>query len=294
MIIKGEKREKKERGKKIKVKKKWKSGACDGSFSGWGKGGGGGREGQGEREGGGQKWGRRLPPPHPSRAGTRWKRSHTAPAASAPQAFIRPPRHHVAPAAAPTGHGEGLPGPARSPGSVSPARDAFEERRCPLPWLSDAPGFVRSRLLQEGGDRRWIKPLPAPSAPRCWRLSDPIPARCDGRLPRRGLPRRVPSSPKGCPSPKLGGELQTSHSLADGDPHSARTEPPAPLRGRVNLGIPAPLLHALTSPTRHRGRSTLPGNPPPPRAPTEGMLRPAGAARRARSNSLPSRASREK
>lgn len=60
------------------------------------------------------------------------------------------------------------------------------------------------------------------------------------------------------------------------------------------MGIPAPLLHALTSPTRHRGRSTLPGNPPPPRAPTEGMLRPAGAARRARSNSLPSLTSREK
>lgn len=28
----------------------------------------------------------------------------------------------------------------------------------------------------------------------------------------------------------------------------------------MNLGIPAPLLQALTSPTRHRGRSTLPGN----------------------------------
>lgn len=43
-------------------------------------------------------------------------------------------RHHVAPAAAPTGHDEGLPGPARSPGTVSPARDAFEERRSLLPW----------------------------------------------------------------------------------------------------------------------------------------------------------------
>lgn len=134
MIIKGEKQEKKGEkkvGGKVKKKKK-KSGVCDGSFSGWGEGGGGGREGQGKREGGGQKWGRRLPPPHPSRAGTRWKRSHTAPAARAPQAFIRPSRHHVAPAAAPTGTMRDCPA---RPGHRGP---------CPPPEMLSRKGAARS------------------------------------------------------------------------------------------------------------------------------------------------------
>lgn len=55
------------------------------------------------------------------------------------------------------------------------------------------------------------------------------------------------------------------------------------MRDRGNLGIPAPLLHALTSPTRHRGRSTLPGNPPPPGSHGRDAA-PAGAGCRARSS----------
>ncbi|XP_074953786.1 uncharacterized protein LOC142059187 [Phalacrocorax aristotelis] len=103
-------------------------------------------------------------------------------------------------------------------------------------------------------------------------------------------PRRVPCPHAGCPPTGLRAELPPSGSLAGGDPSSTRAEPPGTPGGRGSeFGIPAPLLHTLTSPTRHRGRSTLPGNPTSPTAPTgphprRGCCRPAGAGRKAGSN----------
>lgn len=170
----------------------------------------------------------------------------------------------------PRGARRGAARPGRSPGSAAPAPggDAFEERRCPLPQRGGAPGCDWSRLVRGGGGRSALD-KPPPPAPRCWRLAGPVPAGCDGRLPPpAGRGGSLPSPPEGCPPRGWGLRCRPPVAAPAGilaPPGPSTRSPPRCVC--VNLGIPAPLLHMLTSATRHRSRSTLPGKPPSPRAP---------------------------
>lgn len=243
----------------------------------------GGREGEGEGRGRGRGRGEGRsgeggsPLPTPPELGPGGNAPTLRPPPALPRPLYgpgitwRPPQ--------PRGARPGTAWPGPGPGERVPRPGCFRGKALPAPLALGCPRFVWSRLLQEGVDRRRIKPLPKrPKRPAG--LSDPVPARGSAE---------GPFSPEGCPFPELRDDLQTSRSLAARDPHSARTDPPAPLRGLVNLGIPAPLLRAHVTDTSPR-----PGHPARnaavSEAPGGAMLRPAGA----RSGALPSLCPREK
>lgn len=138
-----------------------------------------------------------------------------------------------------------------------------------------SPGARCPRLRLEppaagGGDGRWIKPLPAPSAPRGRRLSDPIPAR-DATVAFLGPGVRGESVlPPRAARPRSWGWSCRPPAPRPQGPSLRQDRASGPPEGPCGFGDPAPLLQALTSPTRHRGRSALPGNPPPPGLPAQG------------------------
>ncbi|XP_042661937.1 translation initiation factor IF-2-like [Tyto alba] len=126
------------------------------------------------------------------------------------------------------------------------------------PRRSDGPGDAGSRRLQEGGSALDKAPpqSPPPAPPQAPRGA----GGSQGPFLRDGAAVSLrPSAaeglfyPRGLPTPGAGAELPRSSRLAGGDPRSARTEPSAPLRGRVNLRItrsPSPREHVTdTSPS---------------------------------------------
>lgn len=226
--------------------------------------------------------GRRLPPPHPARAGTRWKRSHSAPPASAPQAFIRPPRHHVAPAArrSPRGarRGAARPGPGpRGARPPPPAGMLSRKGAARSPGARMPPATLGAGWCGRGG-RRWIKPPALPQAPRrAGGSQGPFLRDATAACLRPGT-AEGPFSPRGLPT--HGAELQPSSSLVGGDPRSARAAPSGPPEGMcVNLGIPVPLLRTAhvtdtsPSPEHPAWKPAFPEGSHGP-APAEGMLPP--------------------
>lgn len=210
-----------------------KAGGAAAPWQGWGKGEG--REkGKGGGIGGwgGQKLGRRLPTPPELETLPLFACCQRSPGLYTAAPASRGARRPLQPLRGTT---RGCPAWPGSPGSASPARggDAFEERRCPLPWRSDAPATLGAGWCGRGG-RLWINPRPRyPAGARSCHgpfLRDATATSLAGR--GRSILPAMAAQPRG-----LGAELLSSTSLAGGELCSSKAEPSVPLeRGMCEFG----------------------------------------------------------